>query len=220
MRNLILSCVLLSASACASLPQNFASSVAQNECQTQLDADTSMRIDVVRKLMEQRRLYAALAHLDDINVHTPQADYLRAEILRQSQRSDEAKPIYQALLNTCLQGEGYHGLGLIAGRENQLGVAVSKLSQAAKLLPLMPQVRNDYGYALLLMGELDLARREFLTALELDNGSHLAESNMVVLFLVEGNEQKAQTYAKHINMDSQTFAELKNQAEELVKSLL
>lgn len=187
---------------------------AQN-CGEAQDQDTAMRLDVVRKLMEQGRLYAALAHLDDLDTQALQARYLRADILRRSERSVEARPIYESLLETCLKGEAHHGLGLIAGRNGQLNNAAAELAQAAQLLPVNARVRNDYGYALLLKGELEPAKREFLTAIELDEEARLAETNLVILLLMQGEQQKAQAFARRVNMDKDTLADLQQQATQL-----
>lgn len=202
-------------SACASLDDSRQAQHTTQSCGEPRNADTAMRLDVIRKLMDQGRLYAALAHLDDLDSEALQARYLRADILRQSDRSIEAGPIYESLLETCLVGEAHHGLGLIAGRAGQLDKAVSELAQAAKLLPVNPRVRNDYGYALLLKGDMTTAKHEFLTALELDEEARLAETNLVILLFMQDEQQKAEAFARRVNMDSETLADLQQQAAQL-----
>ncbi len=189
----------------------------QHMCGEPADADTGMRLDVVRKLMQQGQLYAALAHLDNLNDSALQIQYLRAEILRQSQRYDEAMQIYQALLETCLKGEANHGLGLIAGREGKLDEALLALAEAAKLLPINPRVRNDYGYALLLKGNYLMAQREFMTAIELDAKSLRAKSNLVLLFFIQEQQEKATMYAKQSNIDNKTLSALEAEARAIKK---
>lgn len=211
-----MSLVLLSA--CATVDSAQPHTSPQAQCGQPDNPDTAVRLDVAEKLMTEGRLYAALAHLDDLQQASLRSTYLRAEILRQSRRAEEAKPLYQQLLTTCMQGEGYHGLGLIAGREGQLDSAIEALSQSAKLLPLNPRVRNDYGYALLLDGHYELAQREFLTAVELDEESRLARTNLVLLLYLQGDRQKAQAYAQSVNMDKKTQAELQQQAASLAGS--
>jgi Flp pilus assembly protein TadD len=214
---LILILSLLSACTGMNEPRR-TSSQANQHCGEAEDADTAMRLDVVRKVMEQGRLYAALAHLDDIDTASLQAAYLRADILRQSDRSAEARPIYESLLDTCLEGEAHHGLGLIAGRNGQLNHAVSELARAADLLPVNPRVRNDYGYALLLKGDSVAAQHEFLTAIELDPEATLAETNLVILLYMNGDQQKAEAFARRVKMDQQTLADLQQQAAELSRA--
>ena len=202
-------------SACASLDDSRQAQYTTQSCGEPQNADTAMRLDVIRKIMEQGRLYAALAHLDDLDTQALQARYLRADILRQSDRSIEAGPIYESLLETCLVGEAHHGLGLIAGREGQLKTAARELSQAARLLPINPSVRNDYGYILLLNGDMAAAKREFLTALELDEEARLAETNLVILLYMQDEQQKAEAFARRVNMDNKTLADLQQQAAQL-----
>lgn len=184
----------------------------KQNCAKTADADTSMNLDLIEQLMASGRLYAALAHLDNLQSESIYAVYLRAEILRQSGRDELASEHYHALLNTCMVGEGHHGLGLIAGRNQQLHPALEHLMLAAKQLPVDARVRNDLGYALLLSGQYEQAQREFLTALELDEEALLTESNMMLSLLVMGEEDKAKSYAERIYMDTQTIAELRQQA--------
>ena len=191
----------------------------QSSCTEELAGDTSVRLDMVQQLMEDGRLHAALAHLDELDSDSVQATYLRAEILRQSDRSDDAKLLYQVLTESCLAGQGHHGLGLIAGRQQQLAEAELQLAKAAGLLPVNARIRNDYGYALLMNGKFADARHEFLTAIELDGGNRLAETNMVILLLLQDQQAKAKSFASKLNMDSQTLADLQLQAEALAKQI-
>ena len=191
----------------------------QSSCAETLPGDTSVRLDMVQQLMEDGRMHAALAHLDELDSDSVQATYLRAEILRQSERSDDAKQLYQELTESCLVGQGHHGLGLIAGRQQQLAEAELQLAKAAGLLPVNARIRNDYGYALLMNGKFADARHEFLTAIELDGGNRLAETNMVILLLLQDQQAKAKSFASKLNMDSQTLADLQLQAEALAKQI-
>lgn len=213
---LIFSCFMFVLSACSSLttknPNQSKLSSSQESCEKADDADMSMNLDLIEQLLESGRLHAALAHLDNLQSNSLYATYLRAEILRQSNRNEEATRYYQSLLPTCMAGEAHHGLGLIAGRQNLLNQAEEHLSLAAKQLPVNPRIRNDFGYALLLQGKYEKAQREFLTALELDPDAHLAETNMMLLLLAKDEQAKAEAFAKRINMDSQTVADLKDQA--------
>lgn len=207
-------------SACATLDQpQSQTKTTQPQCGQPQNPDTAVRLDVAEKLMNEGRLYAALAHLDDLDEASLRGTYLRAEILRKSDRSAEAKPLYKELISSCMVGEGYHGLGLIAGREGQLDKAIEALALSAKQLPLQPRVRNDYGYALLLDGQYELAKREFLTAVELNEESPLAKTNLVLLLFLQGDSQKAEAYARRVNMDSQTLTDLQQQAERLARTI-
>ncbi|WP_404356859.1 tetratricopeptide repeat protein [Methylotuvimicrobium sp. KM1] len=179
----------------------------------------NVKLDLIRQLMDSGKLYAALAHLDDARSLSLQSNYLRAEILRRTGRSEMAATLYRELLESCMVGKGYHGLGLIAGRNRQINEAIDFLQKAANELPVDTRVRNDLGYALLLGGQFDSARNEFLTALELDGGDRLAASNMVLLLSVMDKEQEIRVFSTHMKIDSETMVQLRAQAEEIKATL-
>lgn len=181
--------------------------------------EQNVKLDLIRQLMDSGKLYAALAHLDDTRSVSLQSKYLRAEILRRTDRSEQASGLYRELLDGCLAGKGFHGLGLIAGRNQRIGEAIDYLQQAANELPVDVRVRNDLGYALLLDGRFDAARNEFLTALELDGGDSLAATNMLLLLSLMGKDQEVQAFAVHMNIKPETVVQLRNQAEEIKASI-
>lgn len=208
--------------ACAALvpgDTSHSANARQTSCADAPSDDTALRLDMVRELMADGRMHAALAHLDELDSDATQATYLRAEILRQSARSTDAKLLYQELTESCLAGQGHHGLGLIAGRDQRFIEAETQLAKAAELLPVDARIRNDYGYALLINGKFATARHEFLTAMELDGTNPLAETNMVILLFLQGEPQKAKSFADKLNMDSQTLADLQLQAKALTKQI-
>lgn len=213
---LLLSLVVVSA--CAPVSTTEPSRARQAECGQPKTPDISVQLDVSQKLMSEGRLHAALAHLDDIDEPSLKGMHLRAESLRKLGRYKEAEPLYSQLVNTCMSGEGHHGLGLIAGMKGNLENALVSLKHAASLLPLDARIRNDYGYALLLDKKYVLAEREFLTAFELDEASSLAQSNLVLLLYLKGDKRKAEAYAGRMNMDRKTLVKIEKQAKELANS--
>lgn len=209
--------LIMSLTACSHINNNAQTqqqsiSSTQSSCEKTTNADTSMNLDMIEQLIASGRMHAALAHLDNLQSNSLYATYLRAEALRQSGREKEAAEQYETLLPTCMVGEAHHGLGLIAGRNKLINKAVEHLTLAANHLPVNARVRNDLGYALLLQGGYEKAQREFVTALELDQDERLAETNMMILFLITDQQEKAKSFAKRINMDAQTVADLNAQA--------
>lgn len=184
-------------------------------CAPEANADLKIKLDLIQQLMDKGSLFAALAHLDALRSNDPQAMYLRAEILRRTDRSDQAIPIYQSLIASCKAGKGYHGLGLIAGRNDKLSVALDYLQKAAYELPLDVRVRNDYGYALLLNKQYELARNEFMTAYELSGGDQLATTNMTLLMFVTEKEDEVQNFVERMGLDENTVQQLQEQAEKI-----
>ncbi len=187
----------------------------KQSCESNDNPDQNVKLDMIRQLMDSGKLYAALAHLDSTHLTSPQSIYLRAEILRQTDRAEQAGPLYRELLDSCMAGKGYHGLGLIAGRYNKIPKAIEYLQKAESELPTDVRVRNDLGYALLLGGQFDSARNEFLTALELDGSDKLAATNMVLLLAVTGKKQEMQAFVTNMNFDPETVKQLSAQAQKI-----
>lgn len=182
---------------------------------------SDMQLQMINDLIAHGTLHAALAHLDALDAtsrETPAAQYLRADILRRTDRAAEAATIYRGLLTSCLAGEGYHGLGLTAAKAGDLPAALTNLQAARRYLPTDPKVRNDYGYALLLDRQYALAQSEFMTAMELGGDDGRAALNYLTLLFIEGRKQEAQEFAdrKHISRDD--VLALQQQAQQLTDS--
>lgn len=218
MKYLISIAFVLALMGCAQTGEQRSAMSSKQYCEGRIDADTAMKLDLIEQLMAGGRLHAALAHLDNLDSQSLHARYLRAEILRQTGRTDNAEQLYETLLDTCMQGQGHHGLGLIAGRQQQLDKASQQLAQAARLLPVDARVRNDYGYVLLLKGELPAARAEFLTAMELDDQATLAATNMLLLLLLNNQQAEAESLSRRMQLDAKALADLTTQAEQIRNS--
>lgn len=174
-----------------------------------------VRLQLIEDLMGNGKYHAALAHLDATGLDTPRARYLQAELLRQTDRQTESVPVYRALLDGCLGGQANHGLGLIAGREQRYSDALAHLTEARRRLPTDARVRNDLGYALMLVGDQKSARHELMTALDLDPGQPLAARNMVLLLLVTGEARTAQSMAEQLRIAPAELAGLRHEARGL-----
>lgn len=202
-------------SGCAGPAQRTSAHNNATDCSGQLSNETAMQLDLINTLMDDNKLHAALAHMDNLQTQPLKAKYLRAEILRQLKRDDQAKPLYASLLETCMVGSGHHGLGLIAAQNGDLVEALNHFRQAVTALPIDPRIRNDYGYALLLEGQYDAARDQFITALELEDASGLAQENMVLLLYLTGKPQKAVRLADKFVISAQTLTVIQDRAAEI-----
>lgn len=181
-------------------------------------ADVELHLRLVQQMLDKGLFHAALAHLDALGERRrelPEARYLRAESLRRVNKGAEAADLYRGLLSGCLQGLAQRGLGLLAAQEGRLADAVEHLRLAAEQLPTDPRVRNDLGYALLLLGTLDEARPQFATALELGGDRQRIAGNMVLLLLVAGDEEGARELAGRMGIDALELASIRRQAQEL-----
>lgn len=171
-----------------------------------------VRLQLIEELTGSGKYHAALAQLEATGLDTPQARYLRADLLRQTDRAAEAVPLYRALLDGCLTGQANHGLGLIAGHEHRYADALAHLTEARRRLPTDARVRNDLGYALLLSGDPKSARHELMTALDLDPEQPRTARNMVLLLLVTGDARTAQAMAGQLRIAPAELDALRQEA--------
>lgn len=185
------------------------------DCGQTADPGTGARLGMVRKLMDAGRPYAALAHLEDTGAQGPAADQLRADILRRTGRTEEARQLYRGLLSTCLAPAGHHGLGLLAGQAGRLQESLEHLRQARRGLAADPRVRSDLGYALMLSGDLEGARFEFLTAQDLDPEDRKAALNLILLYYRLGRTGEAEALGRRHQLDDRQLAKLSQQAPHL-----
>lgn len=177
-----------------------------------LPAAENTRLGIIRQMLGEGRPHAAIAHLDAARIDAPQAELLRADGLRQTGRPEQATEIYRKLLNSCVAGNAYQGLGLLAGQVGDVTEAVDQLHAASVLLPVDPLVRNDYGYALLMASEHETALHEFLTAIELSPGHKQAAHNLLLLLYRMGNTEKAGQFAEQFGISAADAERLKAQA--------
>lgn len=199
---------------CAGVPPKPTAEAAAAGC-GQTDAGSNTRLAMIRKLMDGGHPYAALAHLEAAAVKGPAAELLRADILRRTGQPAEARSLYRGLLAGCLAGAGHHGLGLLAGQDGKLAESLDHLRRARTTLPADARVRSDLGYALLLAGEVEAARLEFLTAQDLDPEDRKAGLNLALLFFRQGDDARAEALARRYQAGEDETAKLREEAARL-----
>ena len=74
-------------------------------------------------------------------------------------------------------------------KRHEIMAALSHLERARSLAPATSQVRNDYGYALMLVGRYEDAAFELRTALELANGKGPVRQNLAVAYLMTDDRE-------------------------------
>lgn len=169
----------------------------------------STKLGLIRQMLKTGKPHAAIAYLDAARISAPQAELLRADGLRQTGRENQAAQLYQRLLGSCVDGYAYQGLGLIASKAGKLQQAVNHLRAASAAMPVDASIRNDYGYALMLVNEGDHALHEFLTALELTADNRPAAHNLFLLLTRQGNHDKARLFAEKFGLSQQELARLR-----------
>lgn len=178
----------------------------------ELPAEDATNLGLIRQTLADGKPHAALAFLDAGGIVHPQADVLRADSLRQSGREGQAEQIYRQLLNSCMSGYAYRGLGLIAASTGDIAEAVTHLRMASAALPTEHTIRNDYGYMLMLAGDSNAALHEFLTAVELVADYRQAAHNLLLLLYRNGDNQRAQAFAQQFGINAEEQAHLQEMA--------
>lgn len=125
---------------CAALPGRDG----PRECSQQLGQEQELQMNMVRDMIREGRLHAALANLESMPPGLLDVREERALILRRI-GDPRARAEYQALLETCKAPEAHHGLGLLALRSGDSARAVLELREAARLRPTESRFRNDLG---------------------------------------------------------------------------
>lgn len=173
-----------------------------------------LHTDLIRQMIDEDKLYAAMAHLDAQEQQFGQTDetrLLRADVKRKLDLTIEAEAIYRELLSTPYEGYAQHGLGLIYVQDN-LGLGTEYLQRAVRQRPTDARMHNDLGYALLRQGHVKQAKVHLGTAYELGNQAPLLRNNYVVALLADGERREASRLARESDMDVETFRDLQRRA--------
>ncbi len=175
-----------------------------------------LHLELIEKMLEGGRAHAALAHLDSLgpDAARPEAQLLRAEALRRTGQLEAAWKVYEPLLHSAVAAPAWRGLGLIKADQGDLVTSIAWLRRARDLSPTAGRIRNDLGYALLLNGELEQARIELVTALELEGGVRAAR-NLVLVLLIEGQPTAADRVARRHEIDAAAVDRLRRRADRM-----
>lgn len=158
-------------------------------CSGNVDPEHRVELEMVDTLMARDRNYAALAQLQGSTQENQEYWHRYGQLLAKTGDLARATVVFEELKERCNNGEAYHGLGMVALKDGDLSSAIDYFAVAVDLLPASSSVRNDYGYALMLIGEDDAAQLHLRTALELENGNGKARQNLAVSYLLSGNEK-------------------------------
>lgn len=177
------------------------------------DSSQELGLNMADELLADGRPHASLAHLEEMPDSLIQVRVRKAKVLRLL-GSSEAEPLYRGLLGTCMGAEAEHGLGQLAADRGDKVLARQHLMRAARLAPTDEKIRNDLGVVYLEQGELEKARFEFLTAIELKD-DRLAAVNLVTLLLYQDKWQQAADLVSRLGLSAAQFSEAQARAEQL-----
>ncbi|UXI02192.1 hypothetical protein [Photobacterium sp. TY1-4] len=198
-------------SGCSSSPSSqAAASASSGVCGESLSAEQGVKLSLIRQQLRQAQYYSALAELEMLPERSLSTDLLRAYSYRKLGKWSLAAEIYHDLQTTCLAGQAYHGLGLIAAYQDDLDQAMHWLSLAAKASPITADIRNDLGFLLLITGQDALARDELLTALELNPEHQNAAKNLWFVLLKNQQYRMAEQLASRFQWQSGERQEVLN----------
>ncbi|MDD2060224.1 hypothetical protein N5D52_05350 [Pseudomonas sp. GD03860] len=180
------------------------------------DSSQELALSMADEMLAEGRPHASLAHLEALPADMAQVRLRKAKVWRLLGRS-EAEPLYRSLLGTCLAAEGEHGLGQLASARGDNVQAERHLLRAVRLAPTDEKMRNDLGVVYLDLGNVEQARFEFLTAIELKDNNPLAAVNLVSLLLYQDKWQQAADLVSRLKLSPAQFSEAKYRAEQLKK---
>lgn len=153
-------------------------------CESEIQPKQQVELDLVDRLMKGHRDHAALAQLESKPLST-EGHWLRyGQLLASTNRLNDAEKVFRVLTQRCDSGRAHHGLGMVLLKENQVDAALTHLKIARERDPADADVRNDYGYVLLLVGRYQDAAFELRTAMELGNGQGPVRENLAVAYLL------------------------------------
>lgn len=203
--------LMLTLSACATTPN----SLAPRSIEADRASAKQLHTDLVREMIAQGRYYAALAHIEELQKSGGPKDellLLHAQVLAKLNRNDQAEQEYRQLLGSAFDGEAKHGLGLLYALKD-FRLSLQYLRQAANLRPTDPNIRNDYGYALLTGGHYPAARLELATAYELDSAMDRYRNNYVLALLISKDEAEIRRVRQRSDISDKVLQNLRAQAQ-------
>ncbi|EPF9725847.1 hypothetical protein NB466_18075 [Vibrio fluvialis] len=180
----------LALGACTSAPKETQYTQAPGLCGEKFSQSTGMQLSMAQQAFANQNYYSALAMLQKIEGSYITKTALEAKALLKTNQWDEANKKYTSLLNSCMKGQAAHGLGLLTAYQKKYKESGHWLRFAVDMEPANSDIRNDYGFYMLLIDEVDVAKKEFLTALELNPNNQKAAKNLW-LALARGQDLKA-----------------------------
>jgi Flp pilus assembly protein TadD len=229
-------CVLLAALAgCAANNNGAAAMHEQAEAQVELArlrdktaraeySEPAVYLGLIRKMQQDGLYFASLAHIE-VCVQRfgagPEVQAMRADALRETGQDQAAAEAYQQLAATAKGAQAahaHHGLGLLAGRQDDFARAVAELREAAALDPVNARIVSDLGYALMRAGALQDARVPVMQALELDARNPRMISNAVVWLMADGKRAQANAMMQKAALPEATRSAIRKEAERIARA--
>lgn len=155
--------------------------------------ERDMYLSAVRALLQQNKAQAAIAFLEDYERRFPDdmnAWSLRGEALVRSGDAAGAEAVYTRLFRRGVRPEADFGLGQVHAIRGQWWRALTRFKDAADMAPANPRYLNNYGYALLKNGKVDLGYKMLARAFELDPKNPQLRNNYILAAHVAGRREE------------------------------
>lgn len=188
--------ILFTLAGCSSSQQPSDYTQSPGVCNEKLSQSQGMKLSFAQQAFNNQQYYSTLAMLQKINTTSVTRSSLEAKALLKTRQWDDASKVYNQLMDTCLRGKAAHGLGLISAYQKNYQQAGKWLRLAVDLEPDDSAIRNDYGFFLLLNNDTDAAKKEFLTALELNPDNHHSAKNLWLALSRDNDRKAAQSLTK------------------------
>lgn len=184
-------------------------------CSTTIQPEAQVHLDLVDRLADADKPYAALAQLESEPLDSQEHWLRKGRLLASTHQLRAAEELFRALANQCDSGEAYHGLGMVLLKTWRTDAGVTQLRVARAEAPASGNIRNDYGYALLLQGEYEQAAYELRTALELLDGDGPVRQNLAAAYILTENEQGLRMLTEHYGFGVDEIAHAQRLAQSL-----
>ena len=112
-------------------------------------------------------------------------------------------------VSTCLERSS-----ILLLKQDKVLRALHHLEIARERTPASAQVRNDYGYVLLMVGDYEDAAYELRTAMELGDGKGPVRQNLAVAYLLTDNWGGLEWMKKQYDLSSEERAYAERLAEQ------
>ena len=183
-------------------------------CSARIQPEQQVQLDMVDNLMNRERDHAALAQLEAKPMETVDHWVRYGQLKVSTGYLGEAETIFQGLVDRCGTGRSHHGLGMVLLKQDKVLKALHHLEIARERTPASAQVRNDYGYVLLMVGDYEDAAYELRTAMELGDGQGPVRQNLAVAYLLTDNWGGLEWMKKQYDMSSEERAYAERLAEQ------
>lgn len=231
----VIGCVMLGALSGCATDRN-GTALLQQQAQVQVElaklrdkkareeySDQTVYLGLIRKMQQDGLYYASLAHIAvylQRFAGNAEIQLMHADALRETDQGEAAAAIYRQVVATATgpqAAQAHHGLGLLAGRQDDFHGAVSELRAAQGLDPINPRIVSDLGYALMRAGALQEARVPVMQAMELDANSPRTVSNAAVWLLVDDKRAQANALMQKAALPEATRTAIRKEADRIAR---